>query len=136
MAPLLAFIATIKIWFAILIGALALAFGSVAYLTNPGAHPPATRALVSLYAAVLVAFMLFLAAFLIFTLTTDRFSPLSLFPSIFVALTAFSALTFVGLRLEDPYFSFPVFAVLALIASFVTTIILCAVMILKLNFAW
>jgi hypothetical protein len=127
MAPLLTFVAAIKGWHVIVVGALGLAFAGMGYFTGSAQMPAASR----IHSALAVPTMIAVMAFLIFAVTTEKFGPAALFPSIFVALTIFSAVAITGYGLRDADFSYRVHAVLGLCVSFMMSGLLCGMIAIK-----
>ena len=121
MAPLTTFIGTIKGWHAIALFAFTLTFMAVGFLTADRATPAAERLRDGLLAFIGLPIMLVATAFLVFALFFRHYSAGQLFPSVFLAISAFVAVGITGATLNDeeirPAVAVPVGVILSLLMS-------------------
>lgn len=117
MKPLLVFIAKVRAWHVLTVGAFALLFVIFSYLTNGHTISRAEYLPLAIHSLVAIPVMIFTTAFLAFAYFTRDFGALALFPSIFLVVVTFAAIAIVGFGMEDPDFSSPIFVTLGLAVS-------------------
>jgi cellulose synthase/poly-beta-1,6-N-acetylglucosamine synthase-like glycosyltransferase len=133
MLPLLTFIGTIERWHLGVVAALALLFAVASYFAGPAGT--AKRVPMFFRAGLAVPVLVFVSAFLIFALGTDNFDGFTLFPSIFLVLTAFVAFGMASFSADGLQFPIRIAAPMGLILSLVMSLLVCATIALKNLFA-
>ena len=110
-------------------------FVIVIYLTDGHAMSRAEYFPLAIHSLVAIPVMIFTTAFLAFAYFTRDFAALALFPSILLVVVTFAAVAIVGSGIEDPDFFNPIFVILGLAVSLLSSGLLCGMIAIRRKFS-